>query len=92
LAFELLEKLLVSPGLLQIPVSTFWLALFGPDASLSHLGFYFGIFVIVNMIAVNLLSSKFCQASSKQLNDDVLRIINDISKLGLIDFFLDDEG
>jgi hypothetical protein len=92
LPFELLEELLIGPGLLQVPVGAFGFALLGPDAPFGHLRFDLGVFVVVDVVTTDLLSPEFGQATGEQFDDDVLRVVDDVSELDFVDLSLNDEG
>lgn len=92
LAFELLEELPISPRLLQISEGTLGLTFLGPNTPFRHLCFDFGVFVVIDVFAVDLFPPDSGQTAGEQFDDDILRIVEDVSEFGFVDFLLDDEG
>ena len=62
-----------------------------PDSDFGHSGLLFSIFVVIDVIALNVLSSQFGIAFLEQLNADIFSFIHHVSELSLSDFLFDNE-
>ena len=88
LILELLEEVLIGDVLLDESVSSFRFGLLGPNASFSHLRLDFSIFIVIEMVAVDFVTSQLGKALPQVLDDDILAINQHIAKLDFIYFLL----
>ena len=63
-----------------------------PQSSLTHLGIYLCIFVVLDVIAVDVLASQFDKSLGQKVDADVFSFEEDVSNFDLACLPLDDEG
>ena len=63
-----------------------------PQSSLTHLGIYLCIFVVLDVIAVDVLASQFDQSLGQKVDANVFSFEEDVSNFDLACLPLDDEG
>jgi hypothetical protein len=92
LTFKRLVEFFVVPGKFEIPISSLRLVFERPKTSFSHLCVDLSIAVVLDVIAVDLVTSQFDQALGQQINADVLAFEKDITDFDLSYLALHHEG
>ena len=63
-----------------------------PHPSLAHLGIHLCVFVVFDVIAVDVLASQFDQSLGQEVNADVFSFEEDVADFDLSCLPFDDEG